>query len=91
MNIIFTAQLLPGANYKILNSSDVLARCQKPESIFIQTCVDCFYRENMTSFLNYVTATLMMRLILFLKDFFNQIWILISPVMLQSKQIQNLL
>ena len=30
----------------------------KPESIFKQTCVNLFYHENMTSFLNYVTATL---------------------------------
>ena len=30
----------------------------KPEKTFKQTRVNFFYRENMTSFLNYVTATL---------------------------------
>ena len=40
---------------------DVFSRRQKlckPESIFKQTCVNFFYRQNMTSFLNYITATL---------------------------------
>ena len=59
--IIFIAQWLFGGNSEILHCSDVFERRQKlckPENIFKQTRVNFFYRENMTSFLNYVTATL---------------------------------
>ena len=61
MNIIFIAQWLFGGNSEMLPCSNVFARRQKlykPENIFKQTRVNFFYRENMTSFLNYVTATL---------------------------------
>ena len=60
-NIIFIAQWLSGGNSEILRGSDVFARCQKlckKENSFKQTRVNFFFRENMTSFLNYVTATL---------------------------------
>ena len=61
IKIISIAQWLSGGNSEILHGSDVFARRQilcKPESIFKQTRVNFFYRENMTSFLNYVTAML---------------------------------
>ena len=61
MNIIYIVQWLFGGNSEIVHYSDVFARRQKlfkPESIFKQTRVNIFYRENMTSFLKYVTATL---------------------------------
>ena len=61
INIIFIAQWLSGGNSEILHGSDVFACCQKlckEENSFQQTRVNFFYRENMTSFLNYVTATL---------------------------------
>ena len=61
INIIFIAQWLSGGNSEILYGSNVFARRHKlckPENIFKQTRVNYFYRENMTSFLNYVTATL---------------------------------
>ena len=61
INIIFIAQWLSGGNSEILHCSDCFARHHKlckPESIFKQTRVNFFYRVNMTSFLNYVTATL---------------------------------
>ena len=48
-------------NSEILYCSDVFERRQKlylPENIFKQTCVNFFHLANMTSFLNYVTATL---------------------------------
>ena len=60
-NIIFIAQWLSGGNSEILHGSDFFARRPKlckPESIFKQTHVNFVYRENITSFLNYVTATL---------------------------------
>ena len=61
MNIIFITQWLFGGNSESLHCSNVFASHQKlfkPENIFEQTRVNFFYRENMTSFLNYVTATL---------------------------------
>ena len=61
MNIICNAQWLYGANFEIIHRSDAFSRCKnlfKHESTFKQARVDFFYRENMTSFLNYVTATL---------------------------------
>ena len=61
MNIIFMAKWLSGSNSKILYCSDDFARRQKlckPENIFQQTHVNFSYRENMTSFPDYVTATL---------------------------------
>ena len=60
-NIIFITQWLLGGNSESLNCSDVFARRQKLfklENIFAHTRVNFFYRENMTSFLNYVTTTL---------------------------------
>ena len=60
MIIIFIAQWLFGGNSEILHASDVFEhrhKLCKPESIFKQTRVN-LYRENMTSFLNYITATL---------------------------------
>ena len=61
LDIVFIPQWLFDGNSEILHYSDVFASRQnlcKPQSIFKQTRVNCFYRENMTSFLNYVTATL---------------------------------
>ena len=61
MNIICIAQWLFNANFENLHFSGAFARCHKhckPECSFMQTRVDYIYRENMTSFLNYVTATL---------------------------------
>ena len=61
MNIIFIAQWLFSGNFEILHCSDVFARRQqlcKPKRIFKLTRVNFLYRENMTSFLNYVTTTL---------------------------------
>ena len=62
MNIICIAQWLFGGNSGILHYSDVFARRQtsfnQGSIIFKQTLVNIFYRENMTSFLNYVPATL---------------------------------
>ena len=61
INIIFIAQWLSGGNSEMVHSSDVSARLHKlckPESIFKQTRVNFLYRESMTSFLDYVTATL---------------------------------
>ena len=61
MNIIFIARWLFCGNSQIWLCSDVFACRQKlckPDSIFKQTRVNFFYRKNMTSFLNYVTATL---------------------------------
>ena len=61
MHIIFIAQWLFGGNSEILHRCDVFERRQKlckPDSILKQTRVTVFYRENMTSFLNYATATL---------------------------------
>ena len=55
MNIICIAKLLFGANFEILHYSCVFVRCQnlcKPESNFMQTGVDIFYCDNITSFLN---------------------------------------
>ena len=60
MNLLFIAQWLFGGNSETLHCSDVLAHCQilwRPQSIFKQTHVNFFYCKNMTSFLNYVTAT----------------------------------
>ena len=61
MNIICVTHCLCGAILKSLHSSDVLARREKrskTESLFqANTCL-IFYREIMTSFINYVTATL---------------------------------
>ena len=61
MNIIFIVQWLFHGNSEILHCSNVFAHHQKlckPENIFKQTRVNFCYRKNMTSFLNYVTATL---------------------------------
>ena len=61
LNTICIAQWLLDANSEILHCSGAFARRHKhckPECCFMQTRVDYFYRENMTSFLNYVTATL---------------------------------
>ena len=61
MNIIFIAQWLFRGNSEIWLCSDVFTCRQKlckKDSIFKQTHVNIFYRENMTSSLNYVTATL---------------------------------
>ena len=61
MNIIYISQWMFGDNSKILCYSNVFARRQKrfnPESIFKQTRIKIVYRENMTSFLNYIKATL---------------------------------
>ena len=58
---IFTAQWVSVGYSEILHDSNIFARRHKlckPESIFKQTRVNFFYRENMTSFLNYITATL---------------------------------
>ena len=55
-----TYSIMTSANFEILHCSKVFARCQKlfePESIFMQTHVNFFTAKNMTSFLNYVTAT----------------------------------
>ena len=57
---IYIEQRLFVANFEILHCSNVFARRHnifKPESIFKQTR-QFFYRENTTSFINYVTATL---------------------------------
>ena len=61
MNIICIAQWPYGANFEILPYNGALARRHKhfkPERTFKQTRVDFVYRVNMTSYLNYVTATL---------------------------------
>ena len=61
MNIICNTQWLFGANFEILDCSTNFTQRQKrfkQENTFKQTCVDFFYLENMTSFLNYVTATI---------------------------------
>ena len=61
VNIRCIAQWLREANFKILFCSGAFTRRhthRKPECYFMQTRVDYFYRENMTSFLNYVTTTL---------------------------------
>ena len=61
MNIICIAQWLFEANSEVLHCSDAFARHHKhckPQCSFMQTHVDYFYCENMTSFLNYVTDTL---------------------------------
>ena len=61
MNIIFITRWLFDANFEILHCSGAFARCHKhckPDCSFMQARVDFFCRENMTSFLNYVTAML---------------------------------
>ena len=61
MNIIYIAQYLSGADFEILHCSRPFAQRHKlfkPRNTSKQTRVEIFYRENMTSFLNYVTATL---------------------------------
>ena len=59
MNIRCIAYWLADANFEISHCSYSFARChtQTLKNIFKQTRVD-FYRENMTSFLNYITASL---------------------------------
>ena len=60
MNIICNAQWLYGANFEILHCSEAFSwrKTLFKQENFKQTRVDFFYRENMTSFLNNVTATL---------------------------------
>ena len=64
MNIIYISiitQYLSGADFEILHCFGPFARRHKlfkPRKTSKQTRVEIFYRENMTSFLNYVTATL---------------------------------
>ena len=61
MNTIFITQWLFCGNSEILHRSDVFAHRQKLcklESIYEQTRVNFLYCENMTSILNFVTATL---------------------------------
>ena len=61
VNIIYIAQYLSGTNFEILYCSGPIARRHKlfkTRNTSKQTRVEIFYRENMTSFLNYVTATL---------------------------------
>ena len=61
MNIICIAQWLFEANLEILHCSGAFAwrhkHCKR-ECSFMKTHVDNFYHENMTSILNYITATL---------------------------------
>ena len=59
MTIIFVAQWLFGANFEILHCSDVFVCRQelcKAESIFIQTRVNFFYRDNAISQLRHSYA-----------------------------------
>ena len=61
MNIICIAQWLFDAKSEILHCSSAFARRHKhckPEALSCKNVSIIFYRENMTSFLNYVTATL---------------------------------
>ena len=61
INIIYNAQWLFGASLEILDCFAHFTQRHKlfkQENSFKQTRVDFFNRENMTSFLNYVTATL---------------------------------
>ena len=60
MNIIYIAQWLLGSNSEILHYSDVFERREKlfNHNEFQTNTFQHFYRENMTSFLNYITATL---------------------------------
>ena len=59
INIIFIAKWLYGAEFQILHCSVwTMLKTFKPENTFKQTRVKFVYRENMTSFLNYVTSTL---------------------------------
>ena len=60
MNIIFIAQWLFCGNSEILHFSDFLHAIRNfvGQKAFSSKRVNFFYRENVTSFLNYVTATL---------------------------------
>ena len=59
MNNQCIANTLSGTNFKTLQCTDLLARCQLLINNREHFHSDfLFYRENMTSFLNYVTGTL---------------------------------